>query len=109
MYYSLELLVSISQSTGVMLDPAYTLKATRGMLIEMETNPTRFKGKRALFLHTGMQEFFNDALKLYWLFTCLKCGAHSGVALIIIMMIIIIIWPLSYRVGGGWTMNKIFH
>jgi len=49
----LELLLNIAQSTGVILDPAYTLKAVRGMLEEMEFNPSRFKGKRVLFLHTG--------------------------------------------------------
>jgi len=49
----LELLVNIGQSTGVMLDPVYTLKAVRGMLKEMELNPSRFNGKRILFIHTG--------------------------------------------------------
>ena len=50
----LELLVNIGQSTGIMLDPVYTLKAVRGMLKEMELNPSRFNGKRVLFMHTGM-------------------------------------------------------
>ena len=48
-----EHLLEIAQSTGVVLDPNYTLKAARGMLLEMEKNPSRFKGKRVLFLHTG--------------------------------------------------------
>ncbi len=48
-----EQLIEIGQSTGVILDPVYTLKATRGMLQEMSENPSRFKGRRVLFLHTG--------------------------------------------------------
>ena len=39
--------------TGVILDPVYTLKGVRGMLAEMNTNSTRFLGKRVLYLHTG--------------------------------------------------------
>ena len=49
----LELLVSIAQSTGIVLDPVYTLKAARGMIKEIDLNPSRFKGKKVLFLHTG--------------------------------------------------------
>ncbi|XP_065056440.1 uncharacterized protein LOC135684731 isoform X2 [Rhopilema esculentum] len=49
----LELLIEIAQMTGVVLDPVYTLKATRAMLKEMSENPSRFKGKRVLFIHTG--------------------------------------------------------
>eukprot|EP00794_Sanderia_malayensis_P010907 gene10907-12066_t len=49
----IEHLVEIAQATGVVLDPIYTLKATRGMLKEIEINPSRFKGKRIIFLHTG--------------------------------------------------------
>lgn len=49
----MEQLIEIGQSTGVILDPVYTLKATRGMLQEMSENPSRFKGRRVLFLHTG--------------------------------------------------------
>ena len=48
-----EMLIEITQSTGIVLDPCYTLKAARGMLHEMAKNPSCFKGKRVLFLHTG--------------------------------------------------------
>jgi len=46
-------LTAIMCSTGVSLDPCYTLKGVRGMLGEMQTNPARFKGRRILYLHTG--------------------------------------------------------
>ena len=46
-------LVDISRHTGIIVDHTYTLKAVRGMLEEMKTRPDRFKGRRALFLHTG--------------------------------------------------------
>lgn len=46
-------LLDIMSKTGVMLDPVYTLKGVRGMLAEMTSNPTRFQGKRVLYIHTG--------------------------------------------------------
>ena len=46
-------LLEITTGTGIVLDPVYTLKGVRGMLAEMRTNPTRFLGKRVLYLHTG--------------------------------------------------------
>lgn len=51
-----EQLVEISSSTGILLDPTYSLKAVRGMLGEMRDNPDRLKGKRTLFLHTGAKD-----------------------------------------------------
>lgn len=49
----LKLLTEISSQTGLILDRVYTLKAVKGMLTELQQNPSRFKGKRVLFLHTG--------------------------------------------------------
>lgn len=49
----LDLLVTICQQSGILLDYAYTLKAVKGMLGEMKTNPSRFKGNRVLYIHTG--------------------------------------------------------
>lgn len=46
-------LLEIMTSTGVSLDPVYTLKGVRGMLAEMGANPTRFQGRRVLYIHTG--------------------------------------------------------
>ena len=48
-----EQLVTIAATTGIVLDPTYTLKGVQGLLGEMEKNPTRFKGKRILHIHTG--------------------------------------------------------
>lgn len=48
-----EQLVNIAATTGIVLDPTYTLKGVQGLLGEMEKNPTRFKGKRILHIHTG--------------------------------------------------------
>ena len=41
-------------NTGLSLDPTFTAKAFRGMITEMNENPTSFKGRRVLFIHTGM-------------------------------------------------------
>lgn len=49
----LEDIVEISRTTGIMVDPVYNVKAIRGMLHEMNTNPGRFKGHRILYIHTG--------------------------------------------------------
>ena len=49
----LQLLTDIAGRTGILLDPTYTLKAVRGMLIEIEANPRRFSGHNIMFLHTG--------------------------------------------------------
>ena len=49
----LQLLTNIGRKTGILLDPTYTLKAVRGMLIEMKTNPSRFSGRNVMFIHTG--------------------------------------------------------
>ncbi|XP_060084940.1 uncharacterized protein LOC132564287 [Ylistrum balloti] len=48
-----DFVMSVAETTGVMLDPIYTGKATLGMLRELQNNPQRFKGNRILFLHTG--------------------------------------------------------
>ncbi|KAK3755487.1 hypothetical protein QZH41_009704, partial [Actinostola sp. cb2023] len=49
----LEHLVQVACETGITLDPVYTLKSARGMLAEMKDNPSRFKGKKVLYIHTG--------------------------------------------------------
>ena len=51
--FTLDTLVEICQTTGVLLDSVYTVKAVKGMVTEMNDNPNRFKGNRVLFLHTG--------------------------------------------------------
>ncbi|XP_046543179.1 bifunctional D-cysteine desulfhydrase/1-aminocyclopropane-1-carboxylate deaminase, mitochondrial-like [Haliotis rubra] len=49
----LDFIVEVSSTTGVLVDPTYTGKAAWGLVQEMKNNPTRFKGRRVLFLHTG--------------------------------------------------------
>ena len=49
----LEQILEVFSTTGVPLDPVYTLKGVRGMLSELRNNPGRFAGKRILFIHTG--------------------------------------------------------
>lgn len=49
----LENIGSICQESGILLDNSNTLKAVNQLLIEMKTNPKRFKGNRILFIHTG--------------------------------------------------------
>lgn len=45
--------MNIGASTGVVLDPTYTGKAVRGLVSELNKNPSRFKGNQILFIHTG--------------------------------------------------------
>ena len=58
-----EQLVSIAATTGVVLDPTYTLKGVQGLLGEMEKNPARFKGKRILHIHTGNLDCYTGVIK----------------------------------------------
>ena len=46
-------MISIAATTGIVLDLTYTNKAVKGLLTELHVNPTRFKGKRILYIHTG--------------------------------------------------------
>ncbi|XP_060563032.1 uncharacterized protein LOC132722540 [Ruditapes philippinarum] len=49
----LNFITRVSSTTGILLDPYYTGKGALGMIGELENNPSRFKGKRILFIHTG--------------------------------------------------------
>lgn len=51
--YILDLILDVSLKTGIILDQVFTAKAVHGMLCEMKTNPSRFKGEKILFIHTG--------------------------------------------------------
>ena len=39
--------------SGIILDRIYTGKAMFGLTEEIQKNPTRFAGKKILFIHTG--------------------------------------------------------
>jgi len=52
-----DFVVSVARSTGILLDPTYTGKAANGLLKELTNNPHRFRGRRILFLHTGILSF----------------------------------------------------
>ena len=52
--FSPELIPKVASTTGIFLDGAFTIKPVRGMLSEMVKNPNQFKGRRVLFIHTGM-------------------------------------------------------
>ena len=59
--------MSVSSSTGIMLDPVYTGKAAQGLVKELQNCPDKFKGDRILFLHTGKHRncffpFFNSVI-----------------------------------------------
>ncbi|KAL8154458.1 hypothetical protein V2J09_012218 [Rumex salicifolius] len=43
----------IANTTGVVLDPVYSGKAAFGLLKDMAENPTKWKGRNILFIHTG--------------------------------------------------------
>ncbi len=44
--------VDFATTEGILLDPCYTGKAMRGMLAEIQSDPSRF-GEHVLFLHSG--------------------------------------------------------
>ncbi|KAI4964402.1 hypothetical protein ZWY2020_005851 [Hordeum vulgare] len=44
---------NVAAATGIVLDPVYTGKAAYGMLKDMSSNPTKWEGRRVLFVHTG--------------------------------------------------------
>ncbi|PIN25515.1 D-cysteine desulfhydrase [Handroanthus impetiginosus] len=43
----------IAETTGVVLDPVYSGKATYGMMRDMAENPEKWEGRKVLFIHTG--------------------------------------------------------
>ncbi|WOL20165.1 D-cysteine desulfhydrase 1, mitochondrial [Canna indica] len=49
----LKFVKDIAAATGVVLDPVYSGKAAYGMLKDMAANPTKWKGRKILFIHTG--------------------------------------------------------
>ena len=46
-------MVEVFATTAMSLDTTYTAKTVRGLLSELRDNPSRFKGKNILFVHTG--------------------------------------------------------
>ncbi|KAK3094941.1 hypothetical protein FSP39_008127, partial [Pinctada imbricata] len=48
----IDFILEVGSTTGIMLDPVYSGKAARGLVLELQNNPQRFKGKNILFLHT---------------------------------------------------------
>ena len=52
-----DFITETSSSTGILLDPYYTGKGAMGMVRELSLHPERFKGKRVLFIHTGIAKF----------------------------------------------------
>ncbi|KAM0841536.1 hypothetical protein ACQ4PT_058965 [Festuca glaucescens] len=49
----LKFVMDIAAATGIVLDPVYSGKAAYGMLKDMSNNPTKWKGRKVLFVHTG--------------------------------------------------------
>uniref|UniRef100_A0A0E0CS38 D-cysteine desulfhydrase n=1 Tax=Oryza meridionalis TaxID=40149 RepID=A0A0E0CS38_9ORYZ len=49
----LKFVKDIATATGIVLDPVYSGKAAYGMLKDMGANPTKWKGRKILFVHTG--------------------------------------------------------
>lgn len=43
----------VAEATGVILDPVYSGKAAYGLMKQMAENPTKWEGRRVLFIHTG--------------------------------------------------------
>ncbi|KAL8233202.1 hypothetical protein R6Q57_002980 [Mikania cordata] len=49
----LKFVKEIAETTGVILDPVYSGKAAYGMMKDMAKNPTKWEGRKILFIHTG--------------------------------------------------------
>ncbi|MFS7996655.1 putative D-cysteine desulfhydrase [Helianthus anomalus] len=49
----LKFVKEIAETTGVILDPVYSGKAAYGMMKDMAQNPTKWEGRKILFIHTG--------------------------------------------------------
>ncbi|KAL8155828.1 hypothetical protein AgCh_001026 [Apium graveolens] len=49
----LKFVKEVAKATGVILDPVYSGKAAYGMMKQMTENPTKWEGRRVLFIHTG--------------------------------------------------------
>ncbi len=50
-------------STGIVMDPMFTVKSYLGMVGEMSKNPSVFKGRRVLYIHTGEQVLYRHWLE----------------------------------------------
>ena len=59
----IDFVAEVSLKTGIVLDPVYTGKAVKGMVEEMTRNPQRFKGRKIVYLHTGI--YTSTALLLF--------------------------------------------
>ncbi len=49
-----EFICKVATSTGIVLDPSYSGKAAFHLVKQLQENPERFKGRKILFIHTGM-------------------------------------------------------
>ncbi|XP_019227382.1 PREDICTED: bifunctional D-cysteine desulfhydrase/1-aminocyclopropane-1-carboxylate deaminase, mitochondrial isoform X1 [Nicotiana attenuata] len=49
----LKFVKQVAEATGVILDPVYSGKAAYGMIKDMNENPTKWEGRKILFIHTG--------------------------------------------------------
>lgn len=49
----LQFVKDIAATTGIVLDPVYSGKAAYAMLKDMAKNPTKWEGRKVLFIHTG--------------------------------------------------------
>nr|XP_043615208.1 putative D-cysteine desulfhydrase 1, mitochondrial [Erigeron canadensis] len=49
----LQFVKEVAETTGVILDPVYSGKAAYGMMKDMAQHPTKWEGRKILFIHTG--------------------------------------------------------
>ncbi|PPR81167.1 hypothetical protein GOBAR_AA39549 [Gossypium barbadense] len=49
----LKFVKEVATATGVVLDPVYSGKAAYGMMKDMAENPSKWEGRKVLFVHTG--------------------------------------------------------
>ena len=75
--HNAEFIVEVMSSTGISLDPDFTAKAVRGMLLEMKERPEIFKGNRILFVHTGRTSFCSLKNPLKWEVSWFRESVHN--------------------------------
>ncbi|KAL8105718.1 hypothetical protein AgCh_029491 [Apium graveolens] len=73
----LKFVKEVAEVTGFILDPVYSGKAAYGMMKEMAENPTKWEGRRVLFIHTGGLLGPFDKTEELWMCMNLCCGRKA--------------------------------
>ena len=97
------MVVDVSAATGVMLDPVYTVKAVHGMLSEMRNNPSRFRGRRVLYIHTGEKGW--ESMWIFGLKRCGEMGEQTFSASLSLSLLQVVLLDYSMDTWAGRSFN----